>query len=87
MQDKSLKLYKAISKILYQTRKAKGLKYTDICYGNEIPMSTYDDIMNAKGKASFYNIARVVKGLDLSFEEFGKLLDKELGKDFTFIDL
>jgi len=50
-------------------------------------MSTYDDIMNAKEKASFYNVARVIKALDLSFEDFGKKLDKELGKDFTFIDL
>ena len=87
MQDKSLKLYTAISKIICKIRKEKGIKYTDLCYGNEIPMSTYDDIMNAKTKASFYNIAKIIKALGLSFEEFGELLDEELGKDFTFIDL
>ena len=87
MQDKSLKLYKAVSKIISKIKEDKGIKYTDLCYENEIPMSTYDDIINCKTKASFYNVAKIIKALGLSFEDFGKLLDEELGKDFTFVDL
>ena len=45
-------------------------------------MSTYDDIVNAKTKASYYNVSKIIKGLGLSFEEFGRLLDKELPENF-----
>lgn len=86
MQDKTAQLYKAISKVLITEKEEKNISYTRPCFENDIPMSTYDDIINAKRKTSFINIAKVVKGLGLTFEEFGKMLDKELGNDFTFLD-
>ena len=82
MQEDSLILYKAISIIIHNTRKDKGIRYTDFCYENDIPMSTYDAIINAAYQSSYYNIAKVVKALGLSFEEFGKMLDKELPENF-----
>lgn len=81
MQDDAKKLYSAIAKIISEYRKEKGIKYTEFCYENEIPMSTYDDIVAARNNASYYNIARIVKALGLSFEEFGRMLDKELPED------
>ncbi len=81
MQEDAQKLYSAVSKVIYETRKNKGIKYSDLCYENDIATSTYDDIINAKTKATFYNIAKVTRALGLSFEEFGRLLDKELPKD------
>ena len=82
MQDDSKILYEAISKIVHKARTDKNIKYTDFCYENDIPMSTYDAIINASSQSSFYNIAKVVKGLGLNFEKFGKLLDKELPKKY-----
>ncbi len=82
MQEDVKELYIAISKVISKVKDDKGIKYTELCYENEIPMSTYDDIINAKTKATFYNIAKVVRGLGLNFEEFGKLLDKELPEEF-----
>ena len=82
MQDDIKQLYKTISYIIDSKRKELGIKYTDFCLGNDIPTSTYDDIINANRQSSFFNIAKVVKALDLSFEEFGKLLDKELPQNF-----
>lgn len=82
MQDNVRQLYSAISKVIRKVKDEKGIKYTELCYENEIPMSTYDDIINAKTKASYYTISKIIKGLGLTFEEFGKLLDKELPKDF-----
>lgn len=87
MQDKTQKLYRAISNVLCKVKNEKSIKYTNLCYENDIPPSTFDDIINAKNKSSFINIAKVTKALGLTFEDFGKLLDEELGKDFTFIDL
>lgn len=82
MQDDVKFLYEAIAKVILDVKQEKGIKYTDFCYENEIPMSTFDDIINAKTKASYYNVAKVVKGLGLNFEEFGRLLDEKLPDNF-----
>ena len=82
MQEEVKQLYTAISRIIVKIKEEKGIKYTELCYENEIPMSTYDDIVNAKTKASYYNVSKIIKGLGLSFEEFGRLLDKELPENF-----
>lgn len=82
MQKDSEILYKAISRVITKARESKGIKYTDFCYGNDIPMSTYDAIINASVQSSYYNISKIVKALGLTYEEFGKLLDKELPKDY-----
>ncbi len=82
MQDDIKQLYEAISRVICKVKKDKGIKYTNLCYENDIPMSTYDDIVNAKTKASYYNVSKITKALGLSFEEFGKLLDNELSDNF-----
>jgi hypothetical protein len=45
-------------------------------------MSTYDNIINGSKQITFFNIAKVIKALNLSFEEFGRYLDKELPENF-----
>ena len=82
MQEDAIVLHKAISKTISLIRKDKGIRYTDLCLGFDIPTSTYDDIISAKRMTSFYNIARVIKALGLSFKEFGELLDNELPENF-----
>ncbi len=83
MQEKDLILYKTIAKILKEKRLEKGLKFTIFCYENDIATSSLNLIENGNSKTYFSNIAKVIKALDMSFEEFGKLLDKELPKDFS----
>ncbi|MBR2430563.1 hypothetical protein IKB17_03755 [bacterium] len=82
MQENSKILYEAISRVIHKTRIAKSIKYTDFCYENDIPMSTYDAIINASAQSSYYNISKVIKALGLSFTEFGALLDKELPPEY-----
>ena len=83
MQKKSKILYTHIGNLIQKIRTEKGIKYTDFCYENEIPMSTYDDIVKGRTNASFYNVAKIIGALGLSFVEFGKLLDEELPKNFS----
>ena len=78
MQEDSKTLYKAISNVIHKVRTNKDIKYTDFCYENDIPMSTYDAIINASTQSSCYSISKVIKALGLNFEQFGALLDKEL---------
>lgn len=72
----------AVANAIKTTKEEKGIKYTELCYENDISTSTYDNIINAKNQATAFNIAKIIKGLGLNFEEFGRLLDKNLPKDF-----
>lgn len=82
MQENSLIFYMAVANAIKTTKEEKGIKYTELCYENDISTSTYDNIINAKNQATAFNIAKIIKGLGLNFEEFGRLLDKNLPKDF-----
>lgn len=80
MQERDLILYKTIGKILKAKRKEQGLKFTIFCYENDIAKSSLNLIENGSSQAYFSKIAKVVKSLGMSFEEFGKLLDIELSE-------
>ncbi len=82
MQERDLKLYKTVGKILKQKRKEKGLKFTIFCYENDIATSSLNLIENGASQAYFSKIAKVAKALGMSFEEFGRILDEELGENF-----
>lgn len=86
MQDRDKIIYKAVSKILREQRKKKNLKFTIFCYENDIATSLLNTIENGETHTYFSNITRVVKALDLSFEEFGKLLDEELGENYNLAE-
>ena len=82
MQDDAKLLHSAISKIIKNERAKIGVSYTDFCLGNDIPSSTYDAIIKAENHVYCFNVAKVIKALGLSFEEFGKMLDEELPENF-----
>ena len=84
MQDKDTKIYKLVAKVLRDVRIRKDLKFTIFCYENDIAKSLLNTIENGKTQTYFSNIARVVQALDLSFEEFGKLLDDEMKNDINY---
>ena len=81
MQDDDLKLYIAVGKVLRKVRMDHDLKFTIFCYENDISKSTLNNIENGTKQTYFSKIAKVVSSLDMSFEEFGKLLDKELNNE------
>ena len=82
MQANDEKFYKAVGDILKKKRLEKGLKFTIFCYENDIAKSSLNVIENGYSQAYFSKIAKVVQALDMSFEDFGKLLDKKIPKDF-----
>lgn len=89
MQERDANLYKNIAKILREQREAKNLKFTIFCYENDIATSLLNTIENGKTQTYYSNIARVIKALGLTHEEFGRLLDKEekLNQNTSLIDL
>ena len=82
MQDKDKILQEAIGRVIYKIRKQKKLKFTIFCYENDISKTTL--YMIEKGKCSPYatTLYEIIRCLGVSFEEFGKLLDKELPKNY-----
>ena len=78
MQDEDLKLYTAVGRVLRKARLKRDLKFTIFCYENDISKSTLNNIENASKQTYFSKIAKIISSLDMSFEEFGKLLDDEL---------
>ena len=63
-----------------------NLKFTIFCYENDIATSSLNVIENGYSQAYFSKIAKVIQALDMSYEEFGKLLDEYISKDFFKTD-
>ena len=82
MQDKEQQLKEAIGKVISKVRKQKKLKFTIFCYENDISKTTLYMIEKGKNKPYVTNLFEIVKALGLTYEEFGKLLDEELPKDY-----
>lgn len=83
MQDKEQQLKEAIGRIISKVRKQKKLKFTIFCYENDISKTTLYMIEKAKNKPYVTNLFEIVKALGLTYEEFGKLLDEELPKEYN----
>ncbi len=82
MQGDKKILYEAVGRVLRKRRLDLGEKLTLFCYENDIPTTTLTSIEAARTEACFYNIFKVCRALELSMDEFGKLLEKGLPENF-----
>lgn len=86
MQEKNKILYKAVGNILRKLRKNSDKSYRIFCYENDIPVSTLDNLENARTSATFSNVYKVAEAYGLTFAQFAQLLAKELPSDFSMTD-
>ena len=82
MQDREQQLKDAIGRVISKVRKQNKLKFTIFCYENDISKTTLYMIEKGKNKSYVTNLFQIVEALGLTYEEFGKLLDEELPKDY-----
>ena len=82
MQQRDLKLYKAIANVLRNERKRKNSKFTIFCYENDISKTTLYMIEKGKNKPYVTSLCEIIKALGVSYGEFGALLDKELPQEY-----
>ena len=75
-------ILKAIGTVISKERKRRNLKFTIFCYENDISKTTLYMIEKGKIKPYVTNLLKIINALGLSFEEFGRLLDKELPDDY-----
>ncbi len=81
MQDNEIKFSKIIGKIIKSQRQKSGKKYVLICDENSIADSTLDAVEKGIRSPKLYTVLRIIKALDLSFSEFGEILDNELADE------
>ena len=77
MQRKDEILQKTAAEILYKERISRGIKYTYLCEGYDIPTSTYDNFMNASKKTAFTTVMNIVFGT-MDIVEWAQLFKSKL---------
>ena len=86
MQDETKISYRIGGERLKKERLDKGAGFNMFCYENDIPKTTYNEIVKGKNKASFYNIFKIIRALGLSFEDFVRKLDSALPPEIWELD-
>lgn len=86
MQDYNKTMQKAIGQVINKERKRRNLKFTIFCYENDISKTTLYMIEQGKNQIYATNLCKIIHSLGMNFEEFGRLLDKELPENFQYED-
>lgn len=84
MQEHKKKLQRAIAKVVKQHRKKSITKSAD-----EIGMgkSLWADLENGIKDAQLSTLWRIAEGLDIKPHVLIKLVEEELGEDFSFLEV
>ena len=82
MQQKYYKKFQqALGQLVRDERLKRKLKFTIFCYENDIPKTNLYMLEKGNSNSRLGTLLKVVKSMNMSFEEFGKMLDE------TFADL
>ncbi len=74
-------LLNAIGKIIRRERMKRAGKFTIFCYENDVAKTSMYMLEHARNKAFITTLFRITRLLGMSFEEFGRELDKLVPKD------
>ncbi len=86
-KEKNLHLTRVVGKIIREIRIQKtGLSCAKIADEFDLDRGNLNRIENGLIDSKFTTIWKVSEALGLKFSEFAKLLEQELGEDFTLID-
>ena len=85
--SKNAYLISKIAKLIRELRKSKNYSCRRLAYEYGISRSNLNKIENALIECKIGTLMKICEALGIKFSDFAKLLEEELGKDFTFIDL
>ena len=74
------KLQQTIGQLVRDERMKRKLKFTIFCYENDIPKTSLYMLEKGHSNSRLGTFLKVVKSMNMSFEEFGKMLDKALAE-------
>lgn len=77
----------ALGNVIRRLRKERGLSGKQFAYQYDIECGNLNRIENGKQNAAFYYVWGISEALGLKFSEFAKILEEELGENFSLIDM
>jgi len=88
LKDKqNLQFIKAVGRVIQRIRKEQiGLSGKQFAYQYDIESGNFNRIENGKQNAAFYFIWGIAEACGMKCSEFVKLVEEELGEDFSIID-
>ena len=89
MQDKKEKLLhfkKNVGKLVRRLRENKHSSGNKLANEYDLYSGNLSRLENGETDPQFSTIWKTAEALGIKFSEFAKLLEDELGEDFTFID-
>lgn len=88
LKDKeNLQFIKALGQVIRRVRKERtGLSGKQFAYQYEIECGNFNRIENGKQNAALYFIWGIAEALGMKCSELIKLVEEELGDDFSVID-
>jgi transcriptional regulator with XRE-family HTH domain len=85
--EKFLLLKKSIGKIFSEIRKGNNkISLTQLSYQYDIDKGNLSRIERGISDCRISTAWRIAEAAGIKFSDFAKMLEDELGKDFTFID-
>ena len=79
-------LTKKLGKLISKLRKDKGLSWTQCAYQFDIDKGNLNRIENGLVDCKFTTLWRISQSLNLKLSELIKILENNLGEDFTLED-
>ncbi len=84
---KSLHLTKILGEIITKVREKKGISVNKLANEYGLNDSNLGKIEKALIECKFVTLWRIAEALDLKLSELIKMIEDELGEDFTLIDI
>lgn len=84
--SKMIKLNKAIGNKVKELRVKNNISLTQLAYSFDISKSTLSSLENGEGFCKVATLWKVINALGYKFSDFIKMLEEELGENFTLID-
>lgn len=86
--EKNLQLTKKLAEVIRKMRLEKtNLSLNKFAYSFDISRGNLSKIENAESECKFVTFWKIAEALGLKPSEFVKILERELGEEFTLIDV
>lgn len=85
--EKNLQFIKAVGRVIRRLREERtGNSCQKFAYEYDLKQCNLSRIENGKHNAAFYFIWGISEALGMKFSDFAKLIEEELGENFSLID-
>lgn len=83
MQQKEQKIFQKLGEIVKNLREKKQISLNIFSFENDIQKSLVSRIENGKNEPRLISLWKIAEGLNIKLSALIKILEQELGEDFT----